>query len=862
MERENNMFFKANITSPNFNLGRLLGKSKEFGVVSLDSKMEGSMKSPKKYSNVESSIEADLKGKISRFDLLGYAISDIYFDGFYQDKKYDGTLISYDSNCQFNFTGLVDLTRSSPNFQTYISFKRFAIGKMAQYMPKVDSTFAAGFDKFIYFAQQNPKFALSFDSLEFNLNGEKLEGLNGFVGVDGLTISNHDKSVKGGRFRFTAINTASGLHKFILSASVMNATLTTNYPLNSVLDSLVEIGYRYFPNILPEREIVNKSFPKNINTAEEEKDQFFNFYAETYNSRELLGILFPTISLAPHAIVDIRFSTLEQHDSISVIIPAFAMRDKFIIRNLALAGNELAGGILNLQVTTDTLNIDNSNNNFSFKQIVLKTKTQDNQILYDLSWISPEAISSKSSMLLGSIDALNKNNIVIKTSKSAIYLKDFLWKFSDQNAVILGDHYIKFENLTVGNQDSYITLNGTLSQKEEDNLNVKVQNVDISLVNYFIKNLSFGGDVSASMDIKMVNNNRFIGGKLLASNFVFNDEKMGNLFLVTALGKKGSLGFSGGLFGREEPLNSNIVETYTIEQYRNEKIKLANLSGYYFSDKKLLHVKADIDTLHIGFLAPFLASFSNDISGVASGELSFISSPDSTYFDGVVHVKSANMGIAPLGTVYKIEKQDIIFDQKGFEFKNLVVKDKFNNVGYLNGYIHHQMFKDLDLNLQVKTDRLMVLNTSKDPSTSFYGDGFVSGTVTIQGGTDQLYFKGTNLTTLSGTKFFLPITSSESVSETGNIRFKTDSLQKQMIKTESEPGSIALAFDFIFDITKDAEIQVDLFSIGGTLRGRCTGPLKLTYNNETDLNLYGNLSMESGIFLLSLKDLLNAKFNI
>ena len=53
-----------------------------------------------------------------------------------------------------------------------------------------------------------------------------------------------------------------------------------------------------------------------------------------------------------------------------------------------------------------------------------------------------------------------------------------------------------------------------------------------------------------------------------------------------------------------------------------------------------------------------------------------------------------------------------------------------------------------------------------------------------------------------------------------------------------------------------------LDAIGGTLNARADGRFQLIYNNNDNLNLYGNLMLHSGDFKLSLYDVVNSKFTL
>lgn len=855
--------YRGKISTPGFNLARVLDEYKYMGVVAGGVGIKGTAGSPRYGEKLLASAKAALNGNISRFDLLGYPLHDVAINGNIDGKVYSAQVVSADTNINFRFTGIMDLTTPVPNFKSYASFDRFAPGNIVRYLPEVDSASAQGIDKAILFVRQNPSIEISFDSLELMVNGRRIDGINGFFGVDGITYKIEDKRVDGERIRLTAINTASGLHKFILTSGIVNATLTTNYKLDGIIDSLLLVGYRYFPNLFP-------AYHDNIAVNEEnvlpDKETYFRLNVETFQTRDILSIFVPGLRIAPSSTCNIYLSS-DRNDTLEINSRRIRYKDIVQVHNLNVRGREAVDTAFQLTLRTDSILIPQKKNNIVFTHLALGSAFVNNQIYYGFQWRNPASISDGISYLSGIVDANNKDDIQLRIARSLIDIKNIRWQFNRDHLVHFRSDHIDFDNVILESGISRLSVDGVFSFQKNDDLNVNITNVDLSPFNTFAENinLSFGGDISAKVRLSSWNNKRMVTGKLLVSDFMFNEEYFGNLFLSAAAPGGASIGFSGGLFSRERTLNSAIIENYNLRNYNDEALKLANLSGFYHVDKRSLDIKANIDTLRIGFLSPFLASFSHEVSGYASGEISFIANPDSTYFDGKVTVHNGELGIKPLNTVYSLNNQEIYFNQKGIEFPDIILSDIHGNRGRLTGYVHHQKFKNFELDLAIATDRLLVLNSPKQTDSPFYGTGFVSGNVSIIGNTENLSFRGNNLITLPGTKLFLPVTFSERVFESEGIRFKVDQSQRAARKNQdSENTSTALDFDFVFQLNKDAEVQLDLDpSIGGSLTARADGILQLSYQDEAGLNLAGILSIVSGKFAMSLRDvLLNAKFDI
>ena len=852
--------FGGQLASSNFHLGSLLGDRKYLGQTHFAINLSGQSDDPMDKPEFFSTLTATVHGNLSRFDLLSYPISDISIDGQYGDQKITAVLKSDDSKFNLNFDGQADFSLIEPNVQANLSLKSFKLSEIATYHSPVDSATAKGIDKLILFAQQNPNVEILLDTLSVNTTGLNPSTLNGYVAMDGLQIFNERRPFISNRLRFTAVNTQAGLHKLILSSDFVNATLNTNYAYEDIVDSLLHFGYRYIPNLLPQRTSVKKQ-KREKNAIQGNKH--FNFAIETFDTEPLLYIFLPKLFIADYSSVEVIIDDEEgQQDKIKINIPQANYGNQFGITNLKLSSNANKSNHLITDVSCDSITIANKKGaTLSLYQMALKADMYQSYIDYQLAWKDIADTGRPLSNINGIFDARDKSNMVASFYNSQILLNEYDFHFNNLNSITIQKQRIVFENLVLNDKQSSIAVNGAYSKLPDDKLTVTINNFDIGIVNNFLKGLSFNGMLSANADITMRDNSRFIMGKLLATDFAFNNTLLGNVFLTAGIGDKGSLGFSGGIFRSKQPMSPSMINDYTIKSYQTEENKLANINGYYLSQIKRFVAKANMGSLDLGFLQPFLSSFCNEVSGTASGELSFVAAPDSSFISGKAHVNQMTMGISPIGTKYNIENQDVLFNSKGIIFDNITLKDKDGNQANMTGHIYHKLFKDMKIDLNINTDRIMAINLPKDPKNSFYGDGYVSGSVRIAGDDKQLSFTSDNLTTLKGSSIFFPITSSQSVSENSNIRFKAV-IQDSVVVIPTVEEKMQLNFDFIFNVQPETNVQVDVISIGGTMRANTTGRLHLLYNDIIGVNIYGDLEINAGDFMLSLENIVNTKLKL
>src|SRR5574344_2777162 len=232
--------------------------------------------------------------------------------------------------------------------------------------------------------------------------------------------------------------------------------------------------------------------------------------------------------------------------------------------------------------------------------------------------------------------------------------------------------------------------------------------------------MSVDGSLSANIQIRNTREKRIIFGSVLAKDFEFNEDNFGDLFISAAIPSGEDVQLIGGLINPDFlPKDANI-STYRYRDFKQQIGITTHLNGQYSIEKKEFKITADVDSLPLQFLSPFLSSFSHQIVGKASGKIDFVLNADSMYFDGKAFVKHAKMGIRPLNTIYDIKGQTIEFNKEGLTFNEVILNDKFGNSASLNGFIHHEKFKNFDMNLAIKSKKIFVLNTLRTTDNPVY----------------------------------------------------------------------------------------------------------------------------------------------
>ena len=846
--------YAAKVATSGVDLGRILNKRDLFGRVVMTAQADGSVD----MSDFKNSLDIKAKADVQHLDFKRYPLRNLHVQGDYKSRKLNGRISVKDPACCLQAQTKLNLSRSMPEYWLSARIDSLSATRIFKNLPPVDSLTAEGLDKFIYYVQKHPEMTLRADSIGCDLYGNNLKDLSGNVFIDNLAYSQDDYTLVTDRLRLVVLNDGySQIYRF--TSSLMNAGIATNYNAKEIPNALIDIAYNYCGNLLPDR----KEKPER---SSDDEMKFLDLDLSVNEIQPILQIFVPSIQIASGTTAKISTTSVHNNDKIEIHIPKLSIKDKVFIDQILVEGEQQDSGIMQVLSSVERVAFD-KDKNLDITAISLNSLVGNNELGAQLSWQNPQGISNQRSQIGGVVDFPSRQHITVQVKTSDIYFKNYLFHFNDQNLIEINGNKVSFNNLVLGDDERQISINGRIHEGN-DSLVCIAENVDLDVVNQFLRSqkMTILGDLSVNAQMRTIRGNRVIFGATMIRNFEFNNEKFGDLFASAAVPSGDNVLFHGGFVQPEYFPAGATINNYTFRDFQKQDHVHIHLDGNYGIKTKELRVTANIDTLKLGFLAPFLSSFSHVMEGDASGKIDFVMNPDSLYFDGKAFVRQAKLGIKPLNTIYTIEGQTIDFTRDGFEFNDVVMKDKFGNTGTLKGYIHHEKFNNFDLNLAIKTGRLLVLNTVQKTDNPFYGDAFVSGDVAIYGNMDKLYFAGKNLRTERGTKFGLPISFADKVSDSDVITFKTSVCEDDdKDETEEETKSeMEMDFNFILDVTPVADIllDLDLSAFGGSIKTSGDGRLHFTYNTKSDINLTGDVRLHSGSFMMNFMGLVSKKFEL
>ncbi len=810
---------KGLITGREIDLGELTGQPDLFGKLSIQANIDG-------YTNTVDKFAGNLTGKIDSIEINKYAYRNIYMNGVFTEKTWDGSINIIDDNIKMSLLGLLNFNNKLPEFDFSLD-----IGKANLYKLNIDKRDTSSTLKM----QLTAKFkGNNIDNLdgEIKLLNSRFRKNSNDLDLSGFSIRTFTENSKPALNLRTDFVDADirGYYNFAAFGALFNSTLSVLAPS------------RFSPPV-KRNEYKKNNFSFNINFKNTDKiNNFFGTGVLLADKSFLQGTVYTD------SLIGIR------GESKKLTIQNNVINDLSV--KAIISGNspevDLRCSSLSIMGQSDVKNLS------------VNIKTNPDNFILTVDWDNKEKVLNYGKVTARGTFIPNSNRkgpalLNVDIDSSDIYSGNELWKLS-RASLQVDSTAIKIQKLSISSNDRHYLVDGSVSESLTDTLYLEFKGIDIAPLNYLIFPdhdpdaipLDIKGRLNGKVLFTNIYKNPALESNIVVNNFSILGSEFGNLFILSAfdIGKK--------------------VVKINVSNNLNG-VKMLDVSGGYDPALKKIELYGKATKLPITFLNPLLSSFASEISGLASGNVTFSGEPGKLLLTGAVLAENASMKIDYLQTKYKIN-DTVRMDQNGFKFDNIRVIDKDGNNATLTGSVNHKNLKDYsaDLTVTMNGNKFLVLNTSPKDNPLFYGTAYGSGVVKIKSGPNSLSFD-ISAKTGPNTKFSIPLNSGLSVSEYSFISFvPADSVKREKYKIDTlltKPATanqLALDLNLNLEVTPDAEVQLIFDSkIGDVMKGHGSSEnLNIILNKQGDFKIYGDYIVEDGEYTFTLGNYINKTFSV
>ena len=799
-----NAKYNGNIILDHFDVGAMLN-DKKIGKVTMNLDVEGKGFT-KKYLNTS------FAGDVFQLKYNGYNYTKIIVDGSFKQPIFKGEFNINDPNLFMDFSGILDLSKKE-NIYDFHSKIDYANLVKLNFIKDSISVFRGDI---VVKVTGN-----SFDNLKGNLllTNASYQNKKDIYFVDFLNV-NSSFDVSGER----AIT--------IDSPDAIEGSVVGKYKFNQ-LQKIVENSLgSFYSNYKP-----NKVLP----------NQYLKFDFDL-NSK-IIEIFNPDISLAKNTKLKGNISSDSKNFKLNFTSPKVVAYDNTFDNILVQLDNR--NPLYNAYVQLDSIRTKDYKirdfsmiNTFSNDTLHFRTEFKGGKLgndFYNLNFY--HTIN-------------NENNNVVGFNKSELQFKDYLWFLNENEdpnkSKIVFDKKLSnfsFNNLTLSHGNENINFIGVLNGKQNKDLQLTFDNVNLNKVTPDIEKFKFDGNLNGTINFKQ-NNTIFQP----TSTLRIDSLKVNGI----ALGKM-NLDIKGDETLRKFNLNSNI-ENQNVEAFSADgNIQIVN-------DKTLLDIDLNFDKFNLGVLGKIGGDVITNIRGFASGNARIDGDFNNLDYNGRLFINEAGLTIPYLNTDYVFDNNSVVdVTENKFIIRETNITDtKFNTKGSINGFIKHKQFGDWQLDLSIYAKRLLALNTVDYEDAAYYGNAFMNGSASIKGPTGNLIIK-VDAESAKGTDIKIPINDAEAVEESKYIRFKTPEEKKGKANTNGAQATNynGLELEFDFAITEIANIEVILNRENGHgMKGKGNGTILFRINTLGKFQMFGDFSVVSGSYSFKYGGLIGKKFDV
>ncbi|EDP70626.1 hypothetical protein FBALC1_07703 [Flavobacteriales bacterium ALC-1] len=757
-------------------------------------------------------LRTDIKGDVYILDYNGYVYEGINVSGDLGNKIFNGILKADDPNLKLNFNGLVDFSQELKKFD-FKADVAYANLKVLNFVTRDSISEFRGLVK-------------------MTATGSTYDNAIGAINIKNTTYKNQDS-----RYNFQDFDIVSSFEGeertlAINSPDIINGKITGKFKTMDILklveNSVGSIYTNYVPN-------------------EVEDNQYLNFRFNVYS--KIAAVFFKDLTLGKNTFIEGRIETDEKGFELTFNSPEIKFQDYFA-NNINVSVDN-SNPLYNTFIEIDSLNAGV----YGASEFSLINVTKRDTLL-----IKSEFKGGKNNLdnydlnLFYTIDKDNKS--VIGFRKSDVRFKGYEWLVNSQKDTL---NKIKFDRsfknfdispikINQGNEE--ILLSGVIKDSLNKNLKLDFNDVQLVKITPRIDSLSLQGVVNGKIDVTQSNGVYLPKSDVEISSLFVNDYDLGNLTAKIE--------------------GDNSITNYNVDvALMNDNLTSFSANGSIDVAKNNPRINLDVvfEEFLLDPLNPLGEGVINNIRGLVSGNANVTGSLKKPGIYGELLLDRAGLSIPYLNVDYGFD-----FDSKvslrgqQFIFNNVAMTDsKYFSKGSLNGFIAHDNFSDWRLGLDLKTDRLLVLNTEESEDELYYGTGFISGTAEIKGPTDQLVIEVKDGRTESGTEFFIPLNDSESFGDNSFIHFLSPEEKiariNGKIAEQIEVKGLVLDFDLTVNQNATIEIVIDK-EAGSTIKGRGDGGLRFLINTNGTFNMWGDFIVNEGTYNFKYGGFIEKKFEV
>lgn len=808
------------ITTNSLNVGRLISNPNIGQITAnLDVDMNTDFHHP----------QGTVSANVASLQTLRHTYSDIRLDADMNGNSINVNADIDDPALIAELEGRIDITQKAPHLVGQIILKKANPERLG-------------------IADKYPDFLAS-ATLDIDAEATSLDDLVGAATLSEATFGNGDKTYTLHNLTLVADN-SDAVKRTTLHSDVVDASIEGEFSYNSIVPFVKRIAANAFPSLIGHATSGdNKPIEADISLTVKDSDQLSEW------------LKLPVRIIYPVAI-DGKLSSSEGIADIKINAPYLQQKDK-LIENTSL-GLSMSNNAASEFYATTT---------FPTKKgpaivNVTSSGTAD-RLDTDIAWQIQRQRTFKGNINLSTSFSRTNDKVLtthVDINPSELIFNDTIWNVKPSTVDVSGKR-VEVRGFDVGRADQFITIDGVVSDNDSDLLTLELLNIDLDYIfeTLEIENAMFGGVAS---------------GKFFATNILTAEPRLSTPSLKVK-GLKYNFSQLGDADIRSEWNNETrgIIIKAAIDQ-PNKRQSFIDGTIYPLNDS--LDFRFKTDRVNVGFLKPFMAAFTKEVSGEASGDAHLWGTFKDIDLTGDIYAENFKIKIDYTNTYY--HTTDSVHIRPGrIEFNNLTLYDDYGNKGRFDGWLTHRYFHEPCFDFTISDTRnMLVYDITPELSPDWYGRIFGNGVVHVVGEPGKIDID-VNMSTAANSVFTFVLSDMENAydydfisfrdvtprSDTVEVADTTPRLVKQLkeriaAQQQQEGRPTVYGINLQIEATPEAQMVIVMDPVGGDkIRGYGNGNLRIVYDSADDaFEMFGSYTLQRGSYNFTLQDIIIKDFTI
>ncbi len=430
---------------------------------------------------------------------------------------------------------------------------------------------------------------------------------------------------------------------------------------------------------------------------------------------------------------------------------------------------------------------------------------------------------------------------------SFIDVSDERWVVQEGNRLVIGKNRLDAKDVQITSGERSIKLE-TVGDRGID---VLMRQLNLDLLNNYLnpEKIQVSGDVDAYLSATDIYAQEGITFSASIDTLTVNSVDWGAFQnLITLENKNSPLGIYT-TFSRE---GQQAVLDATVALQDGVEINGQQRPAQYFD---AFFNTEDFDMSFISYFVPGIT----DLRGKLGADLHVFGTPDNMVPEGGILVDDCALTINYTQTRYFVDSQYVSIDERTLDASGRQITDIEGNVATIQGGLLHQGLLKWDLDLAIRTDKLLVTDTQKEDNPLYYGKAYADGEIGFSGPFNQTDLD-IDAKALAGTKIIFPVSGSSVEEDLRFIRFTDSSTENEAEVARFVRG---INLDMDIEITPVAELFIVFDEAAGDiLRAQGAGNVQIDVLRTGSYTMFGNFEVDRGEYLFTLLNVVNKPFTL